>query len=357
MPEWSLREEIINAFHNWPMIVASILGGALLGFLVAFLIPAPYRASTEIAVLINPYRTVEDRYNAAYTNFEFRNPDDYKHWQMSQLNALVYSDEYIEETLNRLREQDPAWNDISRADLSNMLAVAWRNAGRWMLSAETDNQQMAAEALDAWKSVILEKVNTSIDKSKELYQIDLDLRAIEAAQLKNQEQELSLKSSLETIKGMSEELVQNHSDRPLDPAVRSRLLQSVAQSAELNEGWRTVFESFPVEGAPTSEYQNWIDLAMAALEQAIQTNTQQSALLDRDRLEKTAEWQAGLEAGKGLAATMQVEELAKKVPKIQKIRTTSLAVLVGAFLGLVVWVFATLIIITRKTDIHRKPQV
>ena len=357
MPEWSLREEIINAFHNWPVIVASILGGAMLGFLVAFLIPAPYRASTEIAVLINPYRTVEDRYNAAYTNFEFRNPDDYKHWQMSQLNALVYSDEYIEETLNRLGEQNPAWNDVSRADLSNMLAAAWRNAGRWMLSAETDNQQMAAEALDAWKSVILEKVNASIDKSKELYQIDLDLRAIEAAQLKNQEQELSLKSSLETIKGMSEELVQNHSDRPLDPAVRSRLLQSVAQSAELNEGWRTVFESFPVEGAPTSEYQNWIDLAMAALEQAIQTNTQQSTLLDRDRLEKTAEWQAGLEAGKGLAATMQVEELAKKAPKIQRIRTTSLAVLVGALLGLVVWVFATLIIITRKTDIHRKPQV
>jgi hypothetical protein len=118
-----------------------------------------------------------------------------------------------------------------------------------------------------------------------------------------------------------------------------------------------VLESFPVEGAPTSEYQNWIDLAIAALEQAIQTNTKQSTLLDQDRLEKTAEWQAGLEAGKGLAATLQVEELAKKVPKIQKIRTTSLAVLVGALLGLVVWVFATLIIITRKTDIHRKPQV
>jgi hypothetical protein len=357
MPEWSLREEIINAFHNWPVIVASILGGALLGLLVAFLIPAPYRASTDIAVLINPYRTVEDRYNAAYTNFEFRNPDDYKHWQMSQLNTLVYSDEYIEETLRRLRTQDQAWNDVSHADLSNMLTVAWRNAGRWMLSAETDNQQMAAEALEAWKSVILEKVNASIDQSKKLYQIDLDLRAITTAQLKNQEQQLSLEASLETIKEMSEELGQDSSDQPLDPVVRSRLLQSVAQSAELNAGWRTVFETFPVEGAPTSEYQNWIDLAIAALEQGIQTNTQQSALLDRDRLDKTAEWQAGLEAGKGLAATLQVEELAKKAPKIQQILSTSLAMLVGALLGLIVWLFVILIRITRKTDLHRKLQV
>lgn len=357
MPEWSLREEIINAFHNWPVIVASILGGALLGLLVAFLIPAPYRATTDIAVLINPYRTVEDRYNAAYTNFEFRNPDDYKHWQMSQLNALVYSDEYIEETLRRLREQDQAWNDVSHADLSNMLTAAWRNAGRWMLSAETDNQQMAAEALDAWKSVILEKVNASIDQSQELYQIDLDLRAIATAQLKNQERLSLLESSFQTVNQAAEAFDQTPSQPSLVPLVRLRLLEAVAQAAELNAGWQQILESFPVEDAPASAYQDWIGLTIAALDKATQTNTQQSALLAQARLEKTAEWQAKIEGGKGLAATLQVEELAKKAPKIQQIRSTSLAMLVGALLGLIVWVFVILIRITRKTDLHRKPQV
>lgn len=357
MPEWSLREEIINALHNWPVIVASILGGALLALVVALIIPAPYRASTDIAVLINPYRTVEDRYTAAYTNFEFRNPDDYKHWQMSQLNALVYSDEYMKETLRRLRDENPAWNDISQADLSNMLAVAWRNAGRWMLSAETDQKQLAIEALETWKSVILEKVNASITRSKELYQIDLDLRAIAVAQLKNQQQGLKMQSSLEAVKDMSEELVQNPSNQPLDPLVRSQLLETVAQSAEINSGWQTILQSFPDQNAPASAYPGWIEKAAAALEQAIQTNTQQSASLEQARIEKTAEWETGLEAGKGLAATMQVEELTKKAPKIQQIRTTSLAVLVGALLGFVGWIFATLIIITRKTDIHRKSQV
>ena len=114
MKEWVLRDEILAAFHRWPVIVIFALAGASIALIAAYFWPAPYRANVEISVELNPYRILDDQYLPAFTNAEFRNVDDYKHWQMLQLSIIVNSDPYLSETLDRLRKDDPYWESINQ---------------------------------------------------------------------------------------------------------------------------------------------------------------------------------------------------------------------------------------------------
>lgn len=151
MTEWVLRDEIYKAAHRWPFIVLFILAGSLLGWGITYLLPSTYQASEEVSVELNAYRAPEDRYAAEYADTEFRNLDDYKHWQMSQLEVLVRSDAYLQETLNRLRKADSAWHAVEAPELRNMLKAYWRNAGRWRLTAENQDAGLARQAVQIWK--------------------------------------------------------------------------------------------------------------------------------------------------------------------------------------------------------------
>ena len=91
MQEWVLRDELLAAFHRWPMIVLFSLVGTLLGLAFAYLWPASYRANVELSVELNPYRALDDQYVPEFADAEFRNIDDYKHWQMLQLSIVVLS--------------------------------------------------------------------------------------------------------------------------------------------------------------------------------------------------------------------------------------------------------------------------
>ena len=138
MNEWNPRKEIISAAHRWYWIAASFILGALLGWLVSFIWPAPYRATMDLYVGLNANRATRNLYITEVAQESFENLDDYKHWQMSQLNALVISDEYLVETLNRLQDDDSYWQGFDVLELRQVLSVAWRNTGEWHFSALTE---------------------------------------------------------------------------------------------------------------------------------------------------------------------------------------------------------------------------
>ena len=138
MNTWNLRTEILAAAHRWYWVVASFLLGALLGWLISLIWPAPYRAVQDIYVGLNAYRTTRDLYISEVAEAQFRNQDDYKNWQMGQLNSLAHSDEFLTETLFRLRETDQDWQEVDLSELRAMLAIAWRNTGDWHFSAQAN---------------------------------------------------------------------------------------------------------------------------------------------------------------------------------------------------------------------------
>ena len=89
LTESTLRDEILHRAHFWPLPFLVFLAGCLLGWGAALLWPSPYRAETTLHV----------SYNA---DSIFRNPDDYKNWQMEELNTLVLAKGTLQETLARL---------------------------------------------------------------------------------------------------------------------------------------------------------------------------------------------------------------------------------------------------------------
>ena len=85
MNTWNPRQEILSAAHRWYWIVACFLLGALLGWLVSFIWPAPYRSTLDLYVGLNAYRASQDDYIAQAAGDQFSNLDDFKHWQQGHL--------------------------------------------------------------------------------------------------------------------------------------------------------------------------------------------------------------------------------------------------------------------------------
>ena len=108
MNTWDIRTEILMAGHRWYWVVASFLLGALLGWIISLFWPAPFRAVQDVYVGLNAYRATRDLYIAEVAGEQFRNLDDYKNWQMGQLNSLALSDEFLSETLIQLQGIDPS---------------------------------------------------------------------------------------------------------------------------------------------------------------------------------------------------------------------------------------------------------
>ena len=348
MREWILRDEILAAFHKWPVIVVFILVGSLIGIGFTFIWPSSFQASTEIAVELNPYRALDDQYVTAFANAEFRNTDDYKHWQMSQLTLLVSSDDYLGETLTRLRQRDSYWQSVEIPQLREMLEVNWRNAGRWRLSATAGSPEQAEDELEIWREVVLEKTNYAISRSRALFQIELALRALneEHAALESrqgllQEIDMGLEAALR-------ELSKIPPDESLGQPERQKIFLEVAKVANDDTSWLNQLDVFPAGGAPTSQYISWIEMVQENVRIELDAIGVAINKLDERISSETDEWESILQEGQGLSATLSLEELNNSPIEVNRARSTSLAALVGAIIGLLAWILMTLFQITRR---------
>ena len=155
--DWTIREEFYKAFHQWPSMIAFFLLGCLLGWLAYFVWPPNYQATAQISVGLNPYRTFSDTAFLALAKPKFRNLDDYKNWQMSQLETIIYTNQFIDPTLDLLRTEDPYWQAIDREELRSMLSVGWRTTGLWDLKAEHREALRATQAAESWSKVTIDR--------------------------------------------------------------------------------------------------------------------------------------------------------------------------------------------------------
>jgi len=348
MREWVLRDEILAAFHRWPVIVAFALAGMLLGLVFAYFWPSSYRANVALSVELNPYRVLEDRYIPEFTNAEFRNIDDYKHWQMLQLSIVVKSDPYLNETLNRLRELDPYWDSIEMQDLREMLDAYWRNAGQWLLVADAENSLGAVEAVETWRDVILNLTNDSITHSRELFNLELILRSLNDELVKNQLQQAALEETLGGLIDALNELNNAEGNFPLSEPECDDLFTLTNQMAELTLGGHVIVEGFPDDGAPVSDYLTWVERAILIVEKDIDSSKVVDAALDEQISRVTSEWESGIQEAQGLSATLSLKKPQNREPEVRQVRSYSLAALIGTLVGLLLWILVFLIQITRK---------
>jgi hypothetical protein len=342
--QWSLREEILTLSHRWPVIILFCLAGAALGWGASRLWPSPHEATAELYVAINVYRALDDR----NVPIKFNYADDYKNWQMANLNTMIYMDPVTQETLDRLRQQDPYWNNVTRDDLVSMLHVYWRNAGKWRLVADNSRPKYASQAVQAWRDVILEQLSTAIQASQKTMEIDNRLRSVADNQARVISGTVGLQQTSAVFKVSRQALAQQPPAQAVDEAERQKMLLTLQ-----NAGARAVIASlsadFPPAGSSNALVVSWLDSAIPSLDSAIQAWQARGEQYDQEQAQLSQDYAAASKTSLGFSANLQVEPVSVGPPALSSSRPTPTLVLVGAAIGLLAWLLAASFYIMRKT--------
>ena len=335
--ELSLRDEILHISHRWPIIFSFCLIGVLIGWGVSLFWPTTHRASKEIYVGINPYQALTDRSASEHASVQFNNPDDYKNWQMANLNVLIQTDWMIDETLSNLQIQDDYWKGASREDLARMLKVNWRNAGKWRLVAESDDPSRAAQALTVWHDTVIKNVQNAVGEAQNTLALDTQLQSFSSDQTRAISRLAELIQLRETVATHLKTASAWPEDYQPSQDEHWELWYPVAQ-ADLEKAWEPLLDVFPIDGSPASSYIDWLIQTTIVLDQDIWTLEAQSKALQVQINETSARYKDASNKSFGLSGNLQVEKIRRRPPEQYAVRPTGLLILVGGILGLLLWI-------------------
>ena len=338
MNQWSLRTEILSITHRWPVIVLFILVGSLTGWGVARLWPSPYQATSEIYVGLDPYRWAKDQNVLRFTGgVAFNYPDDYKNWQMANLNVIVLTDDVIKEVLRRLREHDSYWLDVNRQQLSEMMNVYWRNVGKWRLVINNPQPQYAIDAVNTWQQVAIELIQTSIFHARNTMLVDIQLQSIAGQKTQTETELAAQQETLKQLQSWQAQISQMPSGQTITDTQRSQLQALAAVDANDKPGWTRLLDNFPPAGSSPTTYLSWIADARALIEEEIMQSQETLTHLETEWNQTQESYVQASQGSRGVSPTLQVEILSETIAPPVQIRPTSTLALIGGLLGLVIW--------------------
>lgn len=350
MNNWNPRDEILLATHRWYWIAVSFLLGALLGWLVSFLWPASYRASLDVYVGVNAYRTTRDLYIAEVAQVRLINLDDYKNWQIQQLYSLAFSDEYLEETLSQLQADSLDWQNVSVQELREMLSIAWRNTGDWHFSAQALSSQQAKHAVSIWTKVVVEKGGTAVEAARDLVIIDSQLNAVSHARVAANTRQTLLLETQSTLTDWEAILVNMPSDQIVLPLDHWNLIAQVSTASAWNWGWISALETAPPLGSYPADYLAWLQPVKTIVSAEISSLTSELASLEQEYASLSENYKIAAEQSRALSANVEISQIKNEPPQVIHLRPVGTLVLIGGLLGILVLMAGWVVYITRNTE-------
>ena len=345
--ELSLRDEILDTTQRWPVVFTFCLAGILIGWGIAILWPTTYRASKEIYVGINPYRAAIDQNASDHADLRFENPDDYKNWQMANLNSLVKIDWLVQETLQKLRKEDEYWLNVKPQELDGMLNVNWRNAGKWRLVAEGENPLRASQAVSAWHEVVVSEIQSATRQAQFTFAYDTQIKELASKQVYFELKILELENFNAEFDTISRGIPNWSSfSEEIRKQKRWELVQLLTKSSA-EFPWLSQFLEVPSFNAPSSKFQEWLKQVNYAAEIETHNLTNQSNAINEQYNHYTAQYQNASNKSFGLSSNLVVEKLHDQNPNIYPLRPSGLLILISGLVGFLLWIALSLIRITR----------
>ncbi len=348
--EWYLRDYLLELSQKWYLIVVCFAVGALIGWGVSFIKPTIYRADLDLYVGIDPYRALRDRYVAGAAQDEFRNIDDYKNWQMEQLNTLVLQDDFLVDTLARLQDVDLAWEETSIVDLRTMLEGSWRNAGRWHLRAEALHPDIATQAVTAWGQVIDEHTQQALEHARQLIALDSQLTAVAEQETTLELRSTALTHAQEKLHVVIDELNKRPSGSLLKSFEYWQLTAYASQSADRSLGWQNILETQPAIDAELFLHQTWVEKVLAQIASDLELIPNQITLLETLHTAVAMKYGREAELSLALSANLDIEMPEGETASVEAVRSTNLFMLLGGFLALLAWLFLKLARFSQQGD-------
>jgi len=343
---WSLRDAFYASMHQWPSLVAFVVLGGLLGWGLSFIWPPFYRATTEIYVGLNPYRTFSDTNFLALADPKYSNIDNYNYWQMSELEGTTFLEDRVQETLKALQQEDPYWQKVTSEQLREMLSVEWRTAGTWSLIAQNSDPKHAAQAARAWSEVITAHTKDSVAAARNTFMIDEKLISIGDQQLQTNLRQQELSSTRKAILDWSKAANDLPKDESLKPAKRWEILSLVTGLAQFKPSWTALLQDQPAVDALPDDYITWTNQVNRTIDEELPILRQQGTFLEDQYINLAQQYAVESIKSLGLSPNLEVQGIKDLPAKL--IRPTGILILIGGFLGLALWVLMQLINITNR---------
>lgn len=343
---WELRELAYNLFHRWTFIVGAIILGAFSGYILSLAWPAHYRASSQVYLGLNAYRRYSDTIFEALANPKYSNLDNYQYWQMSQLEAAVFLDRFLEPTLEELREEDTYWQSVEIDQLRNMFSSEWRTTGAWNLIADHKDPNRANQAVNAWSAVAVDQIKLAVDAAREMILIDHQLRAGETELLQTRLRKQSLVSTqIELDKWLVSSSIVNH-NQPPEPNLRWEVYSLVSSIADFSPAWLALLEKQPGPYSPSTAYVQWVEETKNVI--AVEMKGLDRKILELESLTAERSNAYALESKTSLSFSPNIEIEKMEEGETRIVRPTATFVMVGSVLGLLVWLLFQLSLISES---------
>jgi hypothetical protein len=350
---WYLRDEIYRALHRWPVLLAFALLGCLVGWVASLVWPSYYRAAAQIYVGINPYRSLQDARFLAVSRPKYSNVDDYKNWQMSQLESAIYLEEILRETLTELQKNDPYWQDFKTSDIRTMLDTDWRSAGTWSLVGKHPEAQRAEQLSAAWSMVAQRRVVSAVEAAITTLMIDQEAQAISSELLETQLRREQLEAALSQLELWRQEAQQMPQNAPLPADLDWQLRSISSQLAEFSPAWMEVLNAQPQAGSLPPELIAWAEQVSRQIEIEAPALNERSGTLEQKRASLREAYSFETDNSLGLSPTLEILGLENR--PAQAVRPTATLILLGGLSGFFGWLFYETIRISLLWSASPKP--
>lgn len=336
-----MREKLIKLIDRWYLIPFVFLISAALAWGVTHFFPPQHQGIIEVYVGIDINRVFDVSSMATYARSEPFNIDDYKNWQLSQLDAIARSEQVAEDTLAELRERDSYWDSIDVVEFQGMQDLDWWDVGTWRLKISHADPDRAAQAAQVWSSFFVRRVSTLIAQAESSFELDAELRAVENQQTQLEAKIAQVDTVLEELDQLSADLEGLNPDQPLRDVKRWQLWGWAASSAEFTPLWNRTLDTFPEDQSPTSQYRNWMKELGSVL--GTQRDLYQSSLasLEEKEGQLTQRYLEEIRKSNGLSPNLSVEVASSKA-KTASIYPGPVIALLGGSLGLLIYLFVFL---------------
>lgn len=352
---WSLSDEFYRFTHQWPLVLLTIVTGCLVGWASQYVWPSYHRATVEVFVALDPYRAFSDTTFLALARPKYSNVDDFKNWQMSQLESVIFTEPFIEETLKNLRQQDSYWMGIEADELRDMLDADWRSAGTWSLVANHPDPERASEVVQDWSDVSIARVQAAILAAQKTFQLDQELDAVTQLRIHAGARRSLLQDTSASLLAWQEFSVGLPANQPLEPTERWRVLALITPVADFTPAWMALLDAQPDPSGLPADYMLWIDQVTAHI------NAEKSALagqvrrLEQQQTDLAIRYTLTSKDSLGLSPNLEIQSIQFVAPRA--IRPTGTLIILGGIIGFLLWIFIQLAQIGRAAaQLQRKDQ-
>jgi hypothetical protein len=345
---WNLRDEYYRLLHRWPAAVAAFAVGCLLGLLAAYLWPAYFRASRQVYVGLNAYRTYSDTNFLALAKPRYSNIDNYHYWQMNQLDTVLLMDALLQETLDELRRSDAYWENVDVAGFRDLLDTEWRTAGEWTLIVSHPDQARAQQALEVWSDLAVQRVQRAVGAARQVIFIDQEIEQAAKNLFVARQRQQALSAARMNLEGWLERAAGLPEDQPLPPLERWQVYSFATSLALGNPPWRAILESQPAAEAPPDAYRRWVETVLQQLDLELAALPPQIAALEQERAALEGEYTAESGLSLSLSPNLEIERFGPVSARL--VRPTTTMILIGGFVGFLAYLLLELVGISRRAQ-------